>query len=157
MKNKALLFFATELFWWMLFFLLAVLSILPITGFIREDLLLLNGGLAIIFAACFRYVVFFNKVTYFKPTVVKVILFIAIIVFFFWLLNSIQDFLALFDDHDISFFLTETNTITGEQMLSRYGFFKKEFLFFSVGILILMFFLELLVIGGILRRVKKIK
>lgn len=158
MKNKALLLIATEFFWWALFLVIAVVSILPIAGFIRQDLLLINGGLAVVFAACFRYVIFFNKVEYLKPVGVKVLLFLANIVFFFWLLNSMQDFLALFDDHDISFFLTDDATpLSGEKILSMYGFFKKEFLFFSVGILMLSFFLELLLMRGILQRVKNIE
>ena len=148
----------TEIFWWMLFFLIAGLSLIPVVGIIRQDLLLVNGALAVIFSACFRYSIFFNKVVYFKPVGVKELLLLANIVFFFYLLNGVLDFLALFDNHDISFFTAENNTVTSaDKILIIYHFFKKEFLFFSVGTLILLFFLELLLIGGILERVKKIE
>lgn len=157
MKKTCWLLITGELFWWMLFLLVGVLSIIPVAGTIHQDFLIVNGIMAVIFSACFRYVIFFNKVVYFKPVAIKVLLLFANIYFFFWLINHTQDFLGLFDHHDISFFMQENTDVFGDKLLVKLGFFKKGFLFFSVGILILLVFLELRLMGGILDRVKKIE
>lgn len=158
MNNRFWLIFSTEIFWWILILIFCLIAILPVVNTIHPAHVKLIAIFSLLFIVLFRFLLFTNQIVYLKPTAVKIILVLLIPVCFYYVISLIQDYLVHFDDYDLSGFLNRENlNASGMDMNSAYQFFKKEFVLFSVGNLILMLLLELRLILQLLQRLRKIK
>ncbi len=139
MKQTGLSFFS-ELLWGLLIIIFTAIVILPLYEVLDASFLRVNLLLILLFAVLFRYTIFLNQIPYLKPMWVRFILVIASIIIFFQIFKQIQDFFELFDTHDINFFLRKDKTVTlaPEIIQDKFAYFKKEFVFFATGSLIVI-------------------
>ena len=144
-----------ELGWLLLIVAFAAVSVFPIYGTITHDLLIINGVLALLFACNFRLAVFFRQIPYLKFLVIQVPLFLLNPVLFFKVLGKMQEMFNLFDMHDLSFFIAPASHDSISRMNDAYSFFKKEFVLFSVGLLVLIVIAELRVLLAFVKRIRE--
>jgi hypothetical protein len=139
MKQTGLSFFS-ELLWGLLVIIFTAIVILPLYEVLDASFLRVNLLLILLFAVLFRYTIFLNQTPYLKPMWIRFILVIASIIIFFQIFKQIQDFFELFDTHDINFFLRKDKTVTlaPEIIQDKFAYFKKEFVFFATGSLIVI-------------------
>ena len=155
---QLLLGLTKEIFFLLVFVIVAALSVFPIYDIINTEYLLLNIGFGVAFLSLFRFVLFKKQVMLLNYLMPEVLLFFLNIVAFFWVVYKIQDIHFLFDNFDISFFLkSNEQMISADKIAEGYHFFKQEFLFIAVGVLVLILVFQFRIIGALLTRVKKIK
>lgn len=135
----------------------AFVCAIPFQEIIAREFLMLTIILSLLFAFYFRMVIFFRQIFYLKFLAVQVLLFFSNPLLFVKTLSKMQEMFALFDSHDLLHFIVPGFQASTYQMNDAYHFFKKEFVLFSVGLLILIVFTELRIVLAFVERIKKIE
>ena len=150
MKNELALLWIRELLWWVFTALLAALLLFPCYGIISNKLLLNNAGLAVAAITMFRYTVFLQQVPYLRHLYARVVLLVVVGFAFFQFLRVVQDFLFIIDNYTISTFLRDEIMFqTNEAINKAYLYFKQEYLFLCVTLLILSVVLMFRLVGSV--------
>lgn len=139
MKQTGLSFFS-EMLWGLLIVIFTAIAILPLYEVLDASFLRVNLLLILLFTILFRYTIFLNQTPYLKPMWIRFILVITAIIIFFQIFKQMQDFFELFDTHDVNFFLRKDRivSLSPDIIQEKFAYFKKEFVFFSTGSLIVI-------------------
>jgi len=139
MKQTGLSFFS-EILWALLIGVFAAVFLLPLYDVLDASFLRINLLLILLFAILFRYTIFLNQTPYLKPMWIRFILVITVLIIFFQIFKQTQDFFELFDTHDINFFLRKDRLVnlSPDVIQEKFAYFRKEFLFFATGSLIVI-------------------
>lgn len=135
----------------------SAVCVYPISGIITREFALVNAVLAVGFAFYFRMVLFFRQIPYLKFLAVQVILFFSNPLLFIKVVSKMQEIFYLIDVYDVTFFLVPGTQDAVSAMSGAYSFFKKEFVLFSIGMLILIVLAELRVMLAFVRRIKEME
>jgi hypothetical protein len=149
MKQTGLSFFS-EMLWALLIGVFTAIIIFPLYQVLDASFLRVNLLLILLFAILFRYTIFLNEIPYLKTKWLRFILVVAVLIIFFQIFKQIQDFFELFDTHDINYFLRKDSVVklSPEVIQNKFAYFKKEFVFFSTGSLIVIVAFSLRVIAS---------
>jgi hypothetical protein len=145
-----------EILWIFLAFVLVWAVILPLYQVIDITFLQVNVLLILLFVILFRYILFLEKISYLSALWVRLILVLALSFIFYRIFSEMQFFFELMDTHDVSRFLRTDNTIrmAPETIQKHFSYYKKEFVFFSTGSLILTVILGLRIVGSLWLKLK---
>ena len=146
---------AVEIVWLLLIAVFAAGSVYPLYGIIAKEFIVVNIVLAMLLTFYFRLVVFFHQVASLKILAVQVILFIVNPILFIGVLNKIQNMLFLFDSHDLLYFIIPNTDVNVYRMNSAFHLFRKEFLLFAVGLMIVLVLTELRIALAFVKRVRE--
>lgn len=146
-----------ELGWLLVMGAFSAVCVYPISGIITREFALVNAVLAVGFAFYFRMVLFFRQIPYLKFLAVQVILFFSNPLLFIKVVSKMQEIFYLIDVYDVTFFLVPGTQDAVSAMSGAYSFFKKEFVLFSIGMLILIVLAELRVMLAFVRRIKEME
>jgi hypothetical protein len=138
MKHTGLSFL-NEILWALFTAVFTAAVLLPLYQIIDASFLRVNFLLLILFVTLFRFILFLEKIPYLSPLWLRLII-----------------VLALIDTHDIGNFLRKDKTpeIAPEVIQQKFDYFKKEFVFFSTGNLILIVAFGLRIVGSLWLKLK---
>ncbi|TVR82626.1 MAG: hypothetical protein EA412_01355 [Chitinophagaceae bacterium] len=143
MSRKVQLEILKELLWLGIAVILCLGVTYPLFGVIDNQHLLLNIGLIVLFVYYFRFTVFLGDVRIFKNNYIKAGFFALNIGVFLFTLERLQYFFYVFDNYDNRYFASGNEIeMSQPQFFSMVEFFKKEIVFFMIGFLILIVFLQ---------------
>ncbi len=130
----------SEMLWWVLIVVFTAIVLYPLHLVLDAGFLRINIGLVVLFTILFRYTIFLEQVKYLAPLWVRFMSVIIAGILFFQVFIQMQSFFELFDTHDMNDFLTKNpeSRFAPEVIHEKFDYFKKEFVFFSTGNLILI-------------------
>ncbi len=146
-----------EIAWLIFIAAFAACSVYPIYGIIADGYIIVTIMLAMLSAFFFRLAVFFRQVPWLKFLPTQIILFILNPVLFIIALNQAQEMVFLFDSYDLLYFMVPGLGADIYDMHESYQLFRKEFLLFSVGLLILLALAELRIAEAFVKRIREME
>jgi hypothetical protein len=155
MKQAGLSVF-NEIMWAILAAVFAAAVLLPLYEIIDATFLRVNVLLALLFIILFRFILFLEKIPYLSPLWMRLFVVLVLSFIFYRIFSEIQYFFELFDSHDINDFLRKDKAVllSHDVVQQKFGYFKKEFVFFSTGNLILTVALGLRIVGSLWGKLK---
>ncbi len=149
--------FSVELFWILVAVAFAFIVAYPLMGFINQHFLALNIFMATLAATYFRWTIYYKNIPFLKFTAVQVPLFVFNSILFFVVLDKINEMIFMMDTYDLNLFLTANQEKKGLEINALFYLYKKEFLFFSVGLMILTITIQLRLLQSFFERIRKMK
>jgi hypothetical protein len=149
--KQAGLSFVNEILWALLTAVFTAAVLLPLYQVIDASFLRVNFLLLILFVTLFRFILFLEKIRYLSPLWFRVFIVLALSFVFYRIFTEMQFYFELMDTHDINDFLRKDRVVNlaPELVQSKFEYFKKEFVFFSTGCLILVVAFGLRIIGSL--------
>lgn len=146
-----------EIAWLIFIAAFAACSVYPIYGIIADEYINITIIVAMLSALFFRLAVFFRQVPWLRFLPVQIILFLLNPVLFIVILNQSQDMVFLFDSYDLLHFMVPGLDADIYDMNESCQLFRKEFLLFSVGLLILIALAELRITAAFVKRIREME
>jgi hypothetical protein len=155
MKHTGLSFL-NEILWALFTAVFTAAVLLPLYQIIDASFLRVNFLLLILFVTLFRFILFLEKIPYLSPLWLRLIIVLALSFIFYRIFTEMQYYFELIDTHDIGNFLRKDKTpeIAPEVIQQKFDYFKKEFVFFSTGNLILIVAFGLRIVGSLWLKLK---
>lgn len=137
-----------ELLWWLIFSLIAIAVMYPITRHVQYVAIYFNGILLVIAMQYFRYAIYLRTVAVLRSKWVRFAVFVFNINFFVWVLRQQQYFMSIYDSFAIEDLGKPLHPIAAEQVYPLFQYFYSEITMAVMACLLLAVALNVRMIGA---------
>lgn len=154
--KKAAFIITQETLWLILAALFTGVILFPLYQTLQISLLHFNALLIFLFPILFRYILFFRKTPYLASLWVQVCMLLLMPWLLYLIMGHTRLFLEMLDTYDIDTFFIDSDTTRHqlEKIQSNFLYFKKEFVFFSTGTMLLMIIFMMRTVAALWMRLR---